>query len=145
LEGIGTKLRVHGNGGTSMGSNTTPPTNGLYVLGQVRQPLSQHGFAKAGLRFICGNSNTTIFESFNNVNADDIVVTSNLPEAGRCEITFPFDITDTYVVANPFAVNIIRAVSCGKTTNPDGDLVECNGDNPISDARTDVVVTLLLF
>ena len=145
LEGLGTRLRVHGNGGTSLGSNTVPPVNGLHVLGEVRQPLTQHSFAKAGLRFICGNSATTIFESFNNVNDDDIVVTSNLPEAGRCEITFPFDITDSYVVSNPFAVNIIRAVSCGKTTNLDGDLVECNGYNPLSDVRTDVVVTLLLF
>ena len=145
LDGLGTKLRVHGNGGTSIGVNATPSSNGLFVQGEVQQPLSQHGFAKAGLRFICGNSNTTIFESFNNVNDDDIVVTSNLPEAGRCEISFPFDIDETYVIASPFATNIIRAVSCGKTSTNGNDIIECNGYNPLSDVRTDVVMTLLLF
>ncbi|WP_395374001.1 hypothetical protein [Marinicella sp. W31] len=145
LDGVGTKLRVHGNGGTSLGVNATPPENGLYVLGEVSQPLSQHGFAKAGLRFVCGNQGTTIFESFNNVNDDDIVVTSNLPEAGRCEISFPFDIDESYVIANPFATNIIRGVSCGKTTSGGNDIIECNGYNPLSAARADVVMTLLLF
>lgn len=141
-----TKFRLHDNGGSSLGINRTPPVDGLYVFGEVRQPLNRHGFAKAGLRFTCGNANTTIFESFNNENSDSFSISNSLPEAGRCVVTVPFDIADVYISASPFATNIVRGVSCGKTTDGGGaDVIECNAYNPLSGSRNDAVITLLLF
>ena len=142
----GTKFVVQADGGVAVGTNQVAPENGLLVNGEVKQPLNQHGFAKAGMRFTCGNSGTTIFESFNNENTDDFTVNNSLPEAGRCVVAAPFDITDSYIVANTFATNIPRGVSCGKTTDGGGeDVIECNAYTPLNGTRNDAVVTLLLF
>ncbi len=142
----GSKFVVQADGGVAVGTNQAAPENGLLVNGEVRQALNRRGFVKAGLTFVCGNSGTTIESQFNNVSGGDFIVTSNLPENGRCEVTAPFDISDVYLMTTTFAVNFPRGVSCGKTTNGGGDaVIECNAYNPLSGNRVDALVTLLLF
>lgn len=142
-----TKLIIRENGGLSVGVNTSGvPENGLYVNGKVRQPLDQHGFAKGGVTFVCGNSGTTINDEFNNENTNGFIISSAQPENGRCSVSVPFEITDSFLMANTSAVNFPRGVACGKTTDGGGnDVIECNAWNPLNGERVDAVVTLLLF
>ncbi len=35
IDGVGTKFRIHDNGGTSVGANATPPADGLVVQGEI--------------------------------------------------------------------------------------------------------------
>ncbi len=141
-----TKLIVRDNGGVSVGANASAPDNGLMVEGDVRQPLDRHGFAKAGITFVCGNQSTNILDQFNNQNSDAIVVTSNLPEDGRCEISFPFDISDVFISATPIGGGaIVRGVNCTKNSNGTIDIIECNAYNPLTDVRADAVINLFVF
>ncbi len=86
-----TRLRVHNNGGVSIGANVAPPSNGgVFVQGDARQALAGRGFAKAAARVSCQQSGSSVIAAFNLVNGQSIAVADfGLP--GVCDLTVPFD------------------------------------------------------
>ncbi len=100
-----TKMVINTNGGTSLGNNTSAPDNGLRVEGNTRQPLSSHGFVKAGTFIQCGAGISGGSERFfNNSNGTDFSVSNPGGATGNCLISTPFNISDAYFVVS--AVNI---------------------------------------
>ena len=100
-----TKMIINTNGGTSLGNNSSAPDNGLRVEGNTRQPLSSHGFVKAGTFIQCGSGISGGSERFfNNQNGTDFAVSNPGGATGSCIISTPFDISDAYFVVS--AVNI---------------------------------------
>ena len=85
-----TKFYVDQNGGASVGTFNTPPTNGLEVSGDTQQPIGSGGFVKFAVLVDC-DSTPTIERSFNGVNGSAITVAAG-SAGGRCIIDFPADV-----------------------------------------------------
>lgn len=90
-----TKLIVNNNGGTALGSNHVPPTNGLYVHGNTEQRESAKGMLKYMFRATC-DSTPTIDREYNGTEiVGSAVISYN--SAGNCTITIPFDLNNNYI------------------------------------------------
>jgi len=108
-----TKFIVDDNGGTSIGSITEPPVNGLYVQGDVTQPISSDGMMKYMVHVFCNLPTASIIKSYNGVNNGNISVSN---DGNACVIDFPTDIDDRYFQASPVfggtSSTNRRAVNC---------------------------------
>ncbi len=104
--GSSTKLRVNNaTGGVSIGANSTPPINGLYVSGDsklngnITQPASANGLVKYMVSAFCTNGSiggiftgpALINQSVNNVN-QGVITISDGSSAAECLISFPSEI-----------------------------------------------------
>lgn len=157
-----TKLLVAGNGGTFIGGGSGGlaqlPTDGLYVAGDVKlnsdltlvgkpkQDINSHGFAKAGIKLLCGFSAVTNLQSFNNVNAGVLLVTHSVPNyIGQCTITFPFDISNSFIQTDvdPTANLFFRKAICRQKTGSTTQL-SCRIGDP-DGSSTDSIMSLLVF
>ncbi len=78
--------------------------------GDLYQPLSANGLAKAGIYAYCGNSGSAVHRYFNNVNGAPIQV-SNGSASGECWINFPFDVSNRFW-AGMATVTSARTFSC---------------------------------
>lgn len=116
------KLRVHNNGGTSLGSNMVPPANGLLINGPATQGVDQHGFLKAATEIQCGAGlNGGSLSFFNNVNGNDFTTTQN-GAGGGCIITTPFNISNAFFTVSAYdtgGVSVFETVvaSCSPISN----------------------------
>lgn len=123
--GAGTRFRVSKNGGTGIGANYNDsqiPENGLKVegdiqlVGDAKQDIGSHGFAKAGIEFSCGSSGTTRINYFNNINEQEITVTNGVT-FGACKVELPFSYVDLfYQTTVEFNGSTPLAGSCNKGT-----------------------------
>lgn len=116
-----TKIRVHSNGGTSIGVNTTPPENGLFVEGDAQQDVTSQGMLKYMLRANC-DATPTVMRQYNGTKVSgtaSIVRNTNL----TCDIIMPFDVSDNYISVTPRYINPTseRYANC----NPVGDTLTC--------------------
>lgn len=157
-----TRFRIHGNGGASIGSNTQPSPAGLYVQGDADlagdldvgedlfvsgspiQAMSSHGFVKAGATVNCAATGASLIRSFNHVNSNNISVSSNgIP--GRCDISFPFQVSQLYLQAHAKLVVAPgvagRTVSCLASNNN----VLCQSFNASNGDLIDATIELLLY
>lgn len=110
------KFLVDDNGGVGIGSLSIPPVNGLDVEGDVKQPLTSNGMIKYMVHAFCSNSGSSIAKSYNGVSNGAITISDHL-QAGRCEITFPADISDRYFQVSPLFGVPGRAASCSVSLN----------------------------
>jgi predicted outer membrane repeat protein len=86
-------------GGYFVNSTTTTSGGALYADGDAKQSLANDGFVKAGVYLSeCGDSDSSIIRSFNNVNTVAFNV-YNGASAGRCTVDFAFDVSTRYVTA----------------------------------------------
>jgi len=90
-----TKFKVQSNGGVAIGRDTTPPTEGLYVHGDIQQNSASNGMLKYMARVNCLNSGSTVTRFHNGVNNGNITVT-DLGTTGSCAVNFPSDINERY-------------------------------------------------
>jgi len=91
-----TKFYLDENGGVGVGSYNTPPTNGLRVSGDVKQPILSNGMMKYMVYITnCGLTTPVINRSYNGVSTTSISVADG-SSAGECIITFPNDINSRY-------------------------------------------------
>lgn len=120
-----TKLAVNENGGTAIGSFSTPPEDGLSVNGDVKQPISSNGMMKYMVHASCGNNNSTIVKSYNGIDSGNITITDEI-QAGRCDISFPADLTDRYIQVSALFGVPGRAATCSISGNE----LQCNRFNP---------------
>ncbi len=166
------KLQVASNGGVSVGSNVNvapPPSNGLYVSGEVElnntttitddllvqknakhTQMDSYGFAKAGIEFSCGNAGTVRQKYFNNINNSEITV-SNGVFFGSCSVNLPFDYDDLYYQTTvEFNGSTPIAGACNKGTQGGGagtQVTICRMYNIETNSTVIVAerVTLLIF
>lgn len=102
---LNTQSSVHAKGLISAGSD-------------VLQPRSANGLVKAAVMAYCGDSSSTIFQSFNNVGG--VIGIKDGSTAGECTIDFGFKVDDRFFVATAFgsdpgAVDVWDAVGNGAT------------------------------
>lgn len=95
--GSATKFIVKNNGGMSIGVNGSPPENGLYVHGDVKQKGDKNGIMKYMVKFYCSDDNSTvgINRQVNNINSSLITISSGFSSA-ECFVVFPTDISQRY-------------------------------------------------
>lgn len=132
IDGI-TKMRVHDNGGTSLGINdNTVADNGLLVegdtllKGDVAQKLDKNGLVKAGMVVTCTN-NSSINRFFNNVNDQDIVIDGSIAQSnGSCAMTVPFSLNNRFFQVMVERQNDTRIGSC---SNPNDNTLICVASN----------------
>ena len=79
--------------------------------GDVSQPLTADGLVKAAVYANCRSSGSSVFRSFNRVNGQAITI-ANGTSAGRCSLTFNFDLSSRFWVAMPAYTGAARTVSC---------------------------------
>lgn len=98
-----TKMRISNNGGTSLGGNAAPETNGLVVQGNI---LARSNLNVDGKMQVTGDSNVAVSiltldggsPLKANVNNAVLLVTHSVPNyIGQCTITFPFNITNSFI------------------------------------------------
>ena len=89
------RLKVHSNEGTSIGKDVTPPVEGLYVEGDIKQSSASNGMLKYMVRVNCLTSGSTITRFHNGVNTANITV-SDLGSTGACAVNFPSNINERY-------------------------------------------------
>lgn len=106
-----TKFYLDDNGGTGVGAWTTPPTNGLRVEGDVKQPLASNGMMKYMVRAVCHNDSPGITRSYNGVNTGAISISEGVSN-GKCIIDFPSDITNRYYQVSVMSNSASRAANC---------------------------------
>ena len=76
----------------------------IEVAGDIKQPLTGDGAAKAGARVECSRSGSQMVSFFNNVNSNPITVEDGtLADRTTCVITVPFDLRFRYLVATPLS------------------------------------------
>ncbi|MBL4773787.1 MAG: hypothetical protein JKX98_09395 [Alcanivoracaceae bacterium] len=134
------KLMVHDNGGTSIGSSTSAPNNGLYLEGSVKQLNNSNGIMKYMLEATCANSGSSIVNSYNAVSSSPISI-SNGNSAGLCTITFPHDISARYFQATPVFFGSM-AVSCRDTSSTK---ISCKRFNPSTLAGANGKIMILVY
>ncbi|MCF6320040.1 MAG: hypothetical protein L3J83_12335 [Proteobacteria bacterium] len=127
-----TKFYVDDNGGTGVGSWTTPPTNGLRVAGDVKQPITSNGMMKYMAFVGCGGG-SSITRQYNGVSTALITVAGS--SVGRCIIDFPTDIDNRFwQVSVNFATatnssGISRTANC-RLESGSTDKLFCNITDP---------------
>ena len=160
-----TRLNVSDVGGVGIGGNSgfQIPQNGLYVngdaklnsdlilTGKPKQDINSHGFAKAGIKFHCGNLPLPIFNSFNNINSGSILVLPHVIPGGSstvgvCRIQFPFPIGNLFIQTRTDAESdlYIRATTC-KIKSGSSTVLECGSQSPDTGTFFNSIVTMLLF
>lgn len=145
--GGSTRLRIHENGGTSLGINdSSVPDNGLLVQGDsvlrgdVSQPVTAHGIVKAGIVATCSTA-STVDRFFNNVNTDSIVIDpSQAMGAGSCAFTVPFDLNEVFIQATVIRQNDTRLISCSNST---ASTLICNSSNTSGTSLNSIIHVLL--
>ncbi|WP_395374467.1 hypothetical protein [Marinicella sp. W31] len=85
-----TKFYVDANGGSSVGTFSTPPADGLRVNGDVKQSLSSGGMMKYSVLIDC-TSTPTIERFYNGVSSGTVTAVAG-SAGGKCIIDFPTDI-----------------------------------------------------
>ncbi len=125
--GSATKLVLKNNGGTSLGVNGTPPSNGLYVQGDAKQHRNANGFLKYMVSAYCSNGTASsgfaapasLNRYVNNVNSSNITIANGSNE-GECVISFPTDISQRYWQTSVIVgsdLNINKGASCRLNTS----------------------------
>ncbi|KAA3645988.1 MAG: hypothetical protein DWP95_03670 [Proteobacteria bacterium] len=121
-----TKFHVNGNGGTAIGAYSTPPADGLYVNGDLRQPLASNGFMKYMVHVYCGSS-PSIVKQYNGIGNGTITVSGS--SAGQCVVDFPTNIDNRYwqvsVVYGSTSASGQKAANCRLDTGST-DKLFCN-------------------
>ncbi len=138
------KLRVNSNGGLSVGNFTEPPTDGLFVEGSVKQPVTSDGMMKYMVHANCSGTTSSIVKSYNGVNSGsvDIVGSSD----GNCGISFPFDLSQRFWQVS--AVDVFdgenKTVTCALNTG-DSSVMFCNLTRGSNGARRNGPIMLLIY
>lgn len=88
-----TKLYVNANGGTGIGGWTTPPSDGLFVSGDVKQPLASNGVMKYMAYVKCG-SGSSVTRQYNGINSS--LITATGASTGQCVIDFPTNMDERF-------------------------------------------------
>ena len=130
-----TKFYLNGNGGTSIGTFSPPPTDGLLVTGDVKQSIASNGLMKYMVRVYCAGSASSITRSYNGISNG--AISSNGTSSGKCIIDFPSNISNKYfqvsAMSHSSGIGGVRVANC---TIVSGDL-SCVRFNP----STGVVVS----
>ncbi|MFC3194971.1 hypothetical protein ACFODZ_12035 [Marinicella sediminis] len=165
-------LQIRSNLGVSVGPANAavipPPTQGLYVFGETvlnnkttinddlavdgdavhDKPATQYGFVKAGVTFSCGNAGSMVQQSFNNINAQSIMV-SNGATFGNCVVDLPFSYQGLFFMTSVEENGSdVMTVNCNKGTQGGvNEVVVCQVYNVTDDTNIVVAqsVTLLMF
>jgi len=106
-----TKLKVHSNGGVAIGKDTTPPTEGLYVHGDIKQNSASNGMLKYMARVRCLDTGSSVTSFHNGVNNGSITV-NDLGTAGSCAVNFPTDINQRYWQITAVSANGNHNANC---------------------------------
>lgn len=115
-----TKLVVDNNGGTAIGSFATPPTNGLSVAGDVKQPISSNGMMKYMVEARCNGDSSSITKYYNGVNNGSVTAIATVG-TGICRIRFPESLSNRYFQVSPVSAATVSA-NCHNTTGGNVDL-----------------------
>lgn len=109
-----TKFMVDDNGGTSIGAFETPPDNGLYVEGNVKQSENSIGLMKYMAILYCGTTGSGVHRSYNGTSVAGNVTATNGSAIGECIVTFPTNINFGYWMAFALRVdgNTAKGVNC---------------------------------
>ena len=131
-QGTQIKLRVDpDNGGLSVGEAIVPPTDGLYVKGDIKQPMGSNGIPKFLVRGKCDALNSVMYGSVNNVNSGQVLVPSVNTQTGTCNIEFPsVDISNSFIISSAIesGTGNPRVINCTFNNYPGGtDTVICKG------------------
>lgn len=118
--GNSTKFLVHNNSGSSVGSNTVPPEFGLRVKGDAIQNVESNGMLKYMVQTQCNNTGASPLNRFYDGTSTGTVTVSNGNAIGKCNITFPFNITQKYWQVSP-----ISDGNSGATCVPNGNTLNC--------------------
>lgn len=105
------KLTVHQNGGSSVGSGISPPVDGLYVEGSVKQSSSANGMLKYMVRVRCLQSGSSVTSSYNGINNGTVSITDE-GVAGRCNIHFNTNINTRYWQVTAVSANGNHNANC---------------------------------
>lgn len=117
----GVSLHVNGNSGTSVGTTSVPPSNGLRVGGiakfddDLNQDLSKAGLPKYMVNVNCGNGINSVAGQDLTGAGGSFSMTSTAT-VGYCYITFPASLTGKFWVVNAES-NDGANVSCDIRTN----------------------------
>ena len=115
-----TKLTVGSNGGTALGAFTTPPADGLYVAGDMKQPSSSNGMMKYMVEARCNGASTSITKYYNGVDSNSVTTTA-VAGTGICRIHFPESLSNRYFQVSPISASAVSA-NCHNNTTGNTDL-----------------------
>lgn len=115
-----TKLVVDNNGGTAIGSFVTPPSNGLSVAGDVKQPSSSNGMMKYMVEARCNGASSSITKFYNGVSTGSVTSVSTTG-TGICRIRFPESLSSRYFQVSPVSAYTVSA-NCHNSTGGNVDL-----------------------
>lgn len=138
-----TKFYLNGNGGTSVGSFTLPPTDGLRVEGDAKQSIASNGFMKYMVRAFCDDSSSSIIRSYNGVNTSASSI-SNGASSGKCIIDFPSDISNRYFQVSAMSHSTGSGVRMANCTIVLGDL-SCARFNPTTGVGVGGQIMVLVY
>jgi len=143
-QGQNIKLRVNTNGGLSVGNFIEPPTDGLYVEGSTKQPITSDGMMKYMVHANCSGSASQIIKSYNGVNSGSVNIVGTFD--GNCTIQFPFDISQRFWQVSAVDVfdGVNRAISCGLNTANTSVLI-CNQSRANNGADRNGPIMLLVY
>jgi hypothetical protein len=163
-------LQVRSNLGVSVGPANAavvpPPSQGLFVFGETvlndqttinddldvdgnathDKPATQYGFAKAGVRFSCGEIGSVVLESFNNIN-DQAFSMTNGSVPGRCVINLPFQYQGLFLSTSvELNSSDVLAVNCEKSPGTSSALF-CQVRNVTTNTNNVVAqgITIMMF
>jgi hypothetical protein len=115
-----TKFVVDNNGGTAIGSFATPPSNGLSVAGDVKQPISSNGMMKYMVEARCNGASSSITKFYNGVSSGSVTSVATTG-TGICRIRFPESLSSRYFQVSPVSAYTVSA-NCHNSTGGNVDL-----------------------
>ena len=106
------KFTVHQNGGSSVGTGFVPPTDGLFVEGDVKQQHDSNGLMKYMARVRCLGASSSLTSFYNGTNNNGSVSVTAINTTGRCQVNFPSNINTRYWQISAVSVNGNHNVNC---------------------------------
>ncbi len=111
------KFTVHQNGGSSIGFGLTPPSDGLYVEGDIKQKFNTNGLMKYMVRANCAGPATSLTSFYNGTNNNGSVSVATTNTLGRCEVNFPTNINTRYWQVTSVSTDGISNANCHTLTS----------------------------
>ncbi len=156
-----TKFMVHENGGVSIGTSGSAPTNGLVVTGETNlnnniSQASGFGVIKYAVYAYCSNglsgtggfaSASLIYRFKSNVNGQAVTIengASGNSFVGECEITFPSNVTSAFWVVSITGNDPELGAHCSATASSANKL-HCYGIRERDGDKRPVSFNLLVF
>lgn len=139
-------VTVAANGGTTIGSDSIAPDNGLYVAGDTKQSAMSNGMLKYMLYINCGVGGgilpSTIYRSYIGTNTTGSLGISKGANHGQCVIQFPTQIDNRFWVASAAEATGDKGANCLATSS---NVLTCQRYTASTGVGSPGQVTLLVY